>query len=56
VGTLAGMPAAKQLVGAGLQVQHFNRFGFGVNEPILAHAVLLVEVALVNAVTPARSR
>src|ERR1035437_3648513 len=55
-GTLAGMPAAHQLVGAGFQAEDFDRPGFGVNEPVFAHAVLLVEVALVNAVAPARSR
>ena len=38
-GTLAGMPAANQLVGAGRQGQDFDRPGFGVNQPVLTDTV-----------------
>ena len=50
VGALPRVPAASQLVGAGFQVQDFNRLRLRINEPVLPHAGLLVEVALVNAV------
>src|SRR6266550_6782996 len=53
-GAFAGMPATHELELAAGQMQDFHRERFGINQPILLHAVLFVEVALVNPVAPAR--
>ena len=47
-GLLARLPAACQLVCASFEEEHLDRPGFGVNQPEFLHAVLLVEIALVE--------
>ena len=54
-GPLAAMPAANRLAGPGSPVPDLNRSGFGINR-ILPHTGRRVEIALVNAVAPARTR
>jgi len=56
MGLFLRMPSAHKLVAPSNQIQHFNRLRLRVNQPILAHPVLLVAIPFVNSIPPPRVR
>src|SRR6185503_16841634 len=50
------MPAAREAILTALEKQRFNRLSLGIDDPVFAHAVLFVEIALLDTISPARAR